>query len=131
LWLPAHVFRIKVPFFGDRRVTVHVKDAVRSAYQLLGMREKPSLADFLSYLEELVEAFGPQPLPAGEVEGLLEVYRRIGEEVGREPAEEERFPLLTEGGALVDPQDAFYADAPGSRTGSRTHGCSSCTGGSR
>src|SRR5262249_43407088 len=112
LWLPEHVFRTKVPFFGDRRVTVQVKDPVRSASQLLGMREKPGLADFLSYLEELVDAVGVQALPAGEVERLLEVYRRLGEEAGRDPAQEERFPLLTEGGTLVDPQDAFYANAP-------------------
>jgi hypothetical protein len=77
-----------------------------------GFKKPVGLADFLCYLEELVDAFGTQALPAGEVERLLEVYRRIGEAAGRDPAEEERFPLLTEGGSLVDPQDAFYADGP-------------------
>jgi hypothetical protein len=76
------------------------------------MREKPCLADFLSYLEELVDEFGEQPLSAGEIDRLLEVYRRIGEEAGRDSAGEERFRLLTESGTLVEPQDAFYADAP-------------------
>ena len=84
-WLPAHAFRSKVPFFGDRRVHVQVKEGVRSAYQLLGVREKPSLADYLSYLEELVDEFGTQALPPGETERLLELYRRLGEEAGARP----------------------------------------------
>ena len=113
LWLPRHAFRAKVPFFGDRRVTVHLKEnAIRSACQLLGVREKPCLPDYLSYLEELIDEFVEKSLPESEIGRLLEVYRRVGEEVHQEPSEEERFPLLTERGTLVDPQDAFYADAP-------------------
>ena len=79
---------------------------------VLGVRERPSLPDFLAYVEELIDEFGEESLPASEVDRLLEVYRRIGEEAGADGVLEERFPLLTERGALVDPQDAFYADAP-------------------
>jgi hypothetical protein len=113
LWLPRHAFRAKVPFFGDRRVTVHFKDnAIRSACRLLGVREKPCLTDYLSYLEELIDEFGEEALPEVEIGRLLEVYRHMGEAVPREPSDEDRFPLLTERRVLVDPQDAFYADAP-------------------
>jgi sacsin len=113
LWLPEHAFRGKVPFFGHRRVTVQVKEsAIRSAYQLLGVREQPSLADFLAYLEELVDAYGGNPLLDDETARLLDVYRRIGEEVRRDDPLQDRFPLLTQDRTLVDPQDAFYADAP-------------------
>ena len=112
LWLPEHAFRSKVPFFGNRRVTIHVRDATRAAYHLLGVRERPSLADFLSYVEEIVDEFGNKSLAGDEIERLLDIYRRIGEEAGGDGSLEERFPLLTERGILVDPQDAFYADAP-------------------
>jgi hypothetical protein len=112
LWLPEHVFRTKTHFFGHRRASVAVKEAVRSAYQLLGMNDKPGLADFLSYLDELADEFGTLALPADETERLLEVYRRIGDEVYEESAKEERYPLLSDTCTLVDPQDAFYANAP-------------------
>lgn len=112
LWCPEHAFHAKVPYFGDRRVTIQVKAAVRPAYQLLGLRERPSLPDFLAYVEELIDEFGEASLHPAEVDRLLDVYRRIGEEAGADGALEDRFPLLTEGGSLVDPQDVFYADAP-------------------
>lgn len=113
LWLPEHAFRAKVPFFGGRRVTIHVKEAaVRPAYGLLGMRETPRFDDYLAFLEELVEVFGENPLPADEIDRLLEVYRRLGEEARSVGSADRPFPLLTENGVLVNPQEAFYADAP-------------------
>ncbi|MBX3399566.1 MAG: DUF3883 domain-containing protein [Gemmataceae bacterium] len=113
LWDPEHAFRAKVPFFGDRRVTIHVKEAsIRPAYPLLGMRESPCLDDYLAYLDELVEEFGENPLPEDEVDRLVEVYRRIGEEYRADEAAERTFPLLTEDRVLVDSEGVFYDDAP-------------------
>ena len=113
LWDPEHAFRAKVPFFGERRVTIQLKEAsLRTAYSLLGMRDSPCLEDYLAYLDELVEEFGETPLPEGEADRLVEIYRRIGEEYQAGDREARTFPLLTENRELVDSEGAFYDDAP-------------------
>src|SRR5262249_24355219 len=98
LWRPEPRFPRRGPYLGERRVTVAVRGQVREAYQLLGLRERPGLGDFLEHLDELFGERGGSVLPAGELPRLLTLYHRLVQESGYDDPDGRHFPLLSEAG---------------------------------
>jgi len=112
LWKPEHAFQVPVPFFGGRRVNFGQKPPFRQAYERLGLRKRPELDDYLTYLGELLAEFGSEPVPARAVEQLIELYRRLAREVAKHTGPEPRFPLLNRDCQLSAPESVYFGDAP-------------------
>src|SRR5262249_15168063 len=113
LWLACHAFRVKVsPYFGPRRATISVKGQARQAYQLLRLRERPGVEDFLEYLDGGQGEFGERAVWAAETPRLLTLYHRLAEAWGDDGADDRRFPLLAADGRLVRSDEVFFDDAP-------------------
>jgi sacsin len=107
-WKPEHSFQVKVPFFGARRVTI--PQARRHFYEPLGMRTEPESDDYISFIEELADAFGSGPLPLQEQPNVIEVFRRLGRMLAdAEP--DSRLYVLTDEWRFVHADDVFSPDA--------------------
>ena len=117
-WRPTLAAGTCVPskgaLFGNRRIGIGIplEAPIRQAYQLLGVRKKPSLNDYIIYLEELRADFADTSVPHAEAERLVELYRRLAHEIQKQEEPVPRFPLLTGDGKLLPPELVFDSDAP-------------------
>ncbi len=112
-WMPRHVFRERVPYFGRHRVQISPGDRQSDrGYDRLGRRSAPTVDDFVDYLKELSAAHAGAPLDATELTNVLEVLRLLGAALANYgPLKTEVF-VPTRDGLLASSRDAFLSDAP-------------------
>ena len=107
-WKPEHVFQIKAHLFGKRRVTI--PRAKGRMLEPLGIRSELEAGDFISYIKELAEEFGTEPLPDDERTHLVEIFRRLGRALSDQEPDSELY-VLTDDWRLRPAVNVFSPDA--------------------
>ncbi|HLL06899.1 MAG TPA: DUF3883 domain-containing protein [Myxococcaceae bacterium] len=110
-WMPGHVFLQRIRGLEPLRVHADATDAEAAGLERLGVRALPGPEDYVSFLHELAALYAGKTLPEDVKRSVLWAWVRLAEEES-EVALQGHPPVLTRGGALVQPHRVLEDDAP-------------------
>lgn len=76
-WKPEYAFQDAVPFFGEHRTRIPINPPIRDVYEVLGLKRLPDRNDYLSFLQEIRNKYGDNPLKHEDAKCVIQVLQYL------------------------------------------------------